>query len=175
MSNIFEYITNFRTPIIWKKIIIHHSLTKDGNAADSDSIKLWHTGKIGSSDHLKPDYNPYIQNPMLDVGYHAFIELVNGQLEYRIGRPLDMPGAHTKGQNDFSIGICCVGNFDLAEPSAELYDKTVILCRAFMARFGIARHYVLPHWAFADKSCPGYQFNILKLRNLISGNAPALP
>lgn len=155
---IFDYITNFKNPIFFKKIIIHHSFTKDGNTEDWKSIDAYHRS-LG--------WNM--------VGYHAGIEIVNGQLEYRIGRPLDMPGAHTKGQNDFSIGICCVGNFDLAEPSAELYDKTVILCRAFMARFGIASHYVLPHWAFADKSCPGYQFNILKLRNLISGNAPALP
>ena len=42
-----------------------------------------------------------------DVGYHYVIER-NGAI--RCARPIQVPGAHAKGHNHDSIGICCVGN-----------------------------------------------------------------
>jgi len=43
------------------------------------------------------------------IGYHAVIRR-NGQLED--GRPLADVGAHVKGHNEHSIGICMVGGVD---------------------------------------------------------------
>ena len=40
------------------------------------------------------------------IGYHYLIN-VDGQIE--LGRPIDMIGAHCKGHNANSVGICYVG------------------------------------------------------------------
>jgi N-acetylmuramoyl-L-alanine amidase len=110
----------------------------------------------------------------LEIGYHAGIELIadtisGAKYEYQIGRPLDMVGAHTKGMNDTSVGICLVGNFDLEEPSHPQYFMLASLCRAFQMRFDIPIQNILPHWAFADKTCPGLCFNFLKFREYVRG------
>ena len=44
------------------------------------------------------------------IGYHYVIDL-DGKVE--VGRPLTMTGAHCKGWNDHSIGICYVGGLDI--------------------------------------------------------------
>lgn len=49
------------------------------------------------------------QRGFRDVGYHYIIRL-NGKIEH--GRPLDEWGAHAKGYNSNSIGICYIGGTD---------------------------------------------------------------
>jgi N-acetyl-anhydromuramyl-L-alanine amidase AmpD len=72
--------------------------------------------------------------------------------------------------NDIALGICVVGNFDLAEPTHQQYFMLSALCRELMRRFDIPRHGISPHWAFADKTCPGRRFDMLKLRDYCSGS-----
>jgi len=148
----------------WQSIILHHSATTDGKTNDWQAIRLWHTGKIGSADKSNPNYNPYIEHPDLDIGYHFGIELNNGRLEYQIGRPLSLQGAHTVGRNETAIGICLIGNYDLTEPSNEQYFLLASLVRDLMRRFGISIYNVFGHNNFADKTCPGLLFNLTKLK-----------
>jgi hypothetical protein len=148
---IFDYITNFKNPIMWKHVIIHHSLTKDGDVKDWTAIRNYHVRGL----HFD------------DIGYHAGIELVNGKLEYQIGRPLDMQGAHTLGMNDVAVGICVVGNFDKESPAKQQYWLLALLCKAFMRRFGIPIQNINFHRDFADKSCPGRRFEKMVLRDFI--------
>lgn len=75
-------------------IIIHCAATYPGQDIGADTIRRWHM------DPNKPD------GPYSDIGYHGVIRR-DGTLES--GRPLDTPGAHTKGHNAKSIGICLVG------------------------------------------------------------------
>ena len=56
----------------------------------ADEIRLWHTRDNGWS----------------DIGYHYVIKR-DGTIEG--GRPEEVPGAHTRGHNTNSIGICMVG------------------------------------------------------------------
>jgi hypothetical protein len=163
-ETLFSEIENHGGVHTWSRIIIHHSATKDGNTNDWDSIKLWHTGQIGSSDSASVDYNPYVANKMQDIGYHSGLEFVNGRLVYRYGRSLEINGAHTIGQNHEAIGICVVGNFDLIEPSHQHYFMLACLCRAYMRRYGIPIQNVGGHNYFADKTCPGRRFDLLKLK-----------
>lgn len=151
----------------WKKIIIHHSATKDGIANDWQGIKLWHTGKIGSADIKSPDYNPYIAKPMKDVGYHWGLEYDNGVLTTKIGRPLYMQGGHTIGQNMVAIGICLVGNFDKFAPNVEQYEAVAKLCATLMRSFNIPKTEIHGHREYAYKTCPGKLFDIEKLRNMV--------
>jgi N-acetylmuramoyl-L-alanine amidase len=74
-------------------IIIHCSATKEGQDVSVDTIRDWHVNQRGFS----------------DIGYHYVIYL-NGQIEK--GRPMSQPGAHCKGFNRRSVGVCYVGGLD---------------------------------------------------------------
>lgn len=56
----------------------------------ASEIRDWHINKNGWS----------------DIGYH-YVNRRNGLIE--IGRPIEVAGAHVKGHNYDSIGICMVG------------------------------------------------------------------
>jgi hypothetical protein len=135
-----------------KKIIIHHSLTEDGQSVSWDAIRNYHTN----------------QNKWSDIGYHFGIELVDNDYEVFVGRPMSRGGAHTKGQNGDSIGICCVGNYDKVKPPRKMLEKLIILVKDLMGVFGVQRNQVFGHNNFCDyKSCPGASFDMDNLRRLL--------
>lgn len=153
LEEIQKQIREFKNPRPWTNIVIHHSLTKDGQVNDWNAIREYHTKTLGWA----------------DIGYQYGLEVVDGVLGYQIGRGLDVIGAHTLGMNDKAIGICVVGNFDLVEPDLAHYFMLSKLCQELMARFSIPIQNVNPHWAYANKSCPGKKFDMLKLREWIVG------
>ena len=75
-------------------IIIHCSATKEGRDFDVEDVRNWHVKG----------------NKWNDVGYHYVIKL-DGTIE--IGRPIDKMGAHCKGHNRNSIGICYAGGMGM--------------------------------------------------------------
>ncbi len=168
-----------QTKIKWNYIVIHHSATVDGKTNDWDSIRKWHTGKTGVADSKSKNYNPYVVNPMLDIGYHFGIEQCQNNLVYRIGRPLTMTGAHAVGLNGSNpkyagIGICVIGNFDKHIPSKAQYEMLIELCRAIQKQFSISAEKVIGHrdtYTFYKKpvlkTCPGKKFDFKTFRGLI--------
>ena len=80
------------------RIIIHHSLSGDVSV---DTIRDWH-----------------IERGFVDVGYH-FIVRESGAVES--GRHLHLVGAHAKGRNGDSVGICVVGDFNKTQPTLFQY------------------------------------------------------
>lgn len=80
-----------------REIIIHCSATPEGRDVRAAEIRRWHTLP-------KPKGNGWA-----DIGYHFVIDL-DGTVEP--GRPVDQAGAHCKGRNSHSIGICYVGGVD---------------------------------------------------------------
>ena len=75
-----------------RKIIIHCSATQEGKDIDAEEIKKWH-----------------LDRGWRDIGYHYVIKL-DGTVEE--GRPIEMSGAHTKGHNFHSIGVCYIGGVE---------------------------------------------------------------
>lgn len=123
-------------------IIIHHSLTKDGKTEDWASIKRYHMEEKGWA----------------DIGYHAGVERVDDKLTALTGRPLNMQGAHCEGHND-TIGICVVGNFDLAPPDGRLLDYAAMLVAGFLRMYPfLGINDIHKHHEYAAKSCPGTKF-----------------
>src|SRR4030042_6986928 len=116
----------------WAYIMVHHSLTKDGKTVSWQAIRKYHMGLIGSGNKNSPDFNPYLANPMRDIGYQFGIELINDHPEILIGRPLKEDGAHCPQQdmNKKAIGICFVGNFDEGPVPEEQWNAGVILVRS---------------------------------------------
>lgn len=72
-----------------KQIVIHCADTPEGKEFDSGDIKAWH-----------------LERGFSDIGYH-YVILLDGTIE--IGRDLNRAGAHAKGINKTSIGICYIG------------------------------------------------------------------
>ena len=71
------------------EIILHCSATAEGLDFSVRDIRAWHKAQGWA-----------------DVGYHYVVRL-DGTVQE--GRPLEQAGAHCKGHNDRSIGICYIG------------------------------------------------------------------
>lgn len=129
-------------------IIIHHSATKDGDTLSWDAIRRYHMNKGWS-----------------DIGYHFGIEKVSGSYQVLTGRPIGVVGAHTKGKNRNSIGICFVGNYDKEDAPAEMYNvgARLIAGLCFSVKYCMKSR-IYAHSDFANKSCPGRYFSIERLR-----------
>ena len=76
------------------KIIIHCADTPNGKYFDADNIRQWHKER---------GFN--------DIGYH-YVILLDGTIQ--LGRELKIVGAHARGVNRNSIGICYIGGKDAA-------------------------------------------------------------
>lgn len=133
-------------------IIIHHSLTKDGKTVDWDSIKKYHIETNGWD----------------DIGYHAGVERINGVITGLTGRPTNMIGGHCKGHND-TIGICIVGNYDLAPPDDDILKYAAELTASYLRMFALPIESVHKHHDYHPKSCPGKLFPWDKFINLVKG------
>ena len=95
-----------------EKVIVHCSATKPSMSVDAALIREWHVEERG----------------WRDIGYH-FVICRDGSIE--VGRPITESGAHCKGHNSDSIGVCLVGGVDefnnpvnnfLAEQFRVLHD-----------------------------------------------------
>ena len=131
-------------------LVIHHSLTRDGNTVNWNAIRRYHVEVNGWS----------------TWGYHWGVERVDD--EYRIleGRTMLLAGAHTK-DGDFnhkSIGVCMVGNFDLEPVPVVQWKLTLALCKKLCGFLDIQPGHVIGHREAQEmagiapegrKSCPG--------------------
>jgi len=147
-------------------ICIHHSLTKDGQVVDWEAIRKYHREVNGWS----------------EIGYHYGVERVGNRLSLQVGRSEAQPGAHTREMhmNGKSLGICVVGNFDLAPPGLEVLRFLADIVKRKIAEYGIPVQSVLGHrevgamagfdWKKGQyKSCPGKYFPMDTLRAMLSG------
>ena len=121
------------------KIILHCSATEEGKDINADTIRRWHMDGNGWS----------------DIGYHYVIK-VDGTLEQ--GRRVDKQGAHVKGHNADSIGICYVGglrNGEAADTMTEAQEITLInLVNALRLIFGYMP--ISGHNEYSSKACPSF-------------------
>lgn len=120
-------------------IIVLHCSDSDYCYHDNiETIREWHMKEQGFE----------------DVGYH-FVILKSGRIE--LGRAINVVGAHVKGQNWGSIGICLTGAQEFSEAqfkSAALLIETLALILPNLKK----QYGVLPHRFFnKNKTCPNYQ------------------
>ena len=122
------------------RIVLHCSATVEGKEYSVDTIRKWHTAKGWS-----------------DIGYHYVISL-DGCIA--IGRPVDKQGAHVRGHNKDTIGICYIGGVDAdIKPkdtmTPEQEDAFRQLVASIRTLFGedITIH---GHNEFSSKACPSF-------------------
>lgn len=134
-----------------KRIIVHHSLTKDSGTVSWGAIRKFHTQT------LKP--------PFKEIGYHAGCELVlSGQETYYeilMGRMWTERGAHCRGHNHDSLGICFIGNYDKIAPKKEMIKTGAKLIALWLDLFELSIKDIYSHHNFdANKTCPGSLFDM---------------
>jgi hypothetical protein len=94
----------------------------------------------------------HIQRGFDDIGYHFVIE-ENGKVCK--GRDINKQGAHVKGDNVESIGICVCGNFEETYPKVTQIKALALLIKKLFKEFGQLQ--ILGHkdFSLADTLCPG--------------------
>lgn len=119
------------------KIIIHCSATKPNQDIGVKQINKWHKA-----------------NGWSECGYHYIVRL-NGEIE--VGRPLDKPGAHCKGQNRNSIGVCLIGGLDASMESKNTFNKkqfTALKSLLASLQNSYPNVGIHGHNEFSSKACP---------------------
>lgn len=149
-------------------IVVHTSASGAVNQ-DVRMLRSWHRRKGWS-----------------DIGYH-YVIFDDNRAEFwedgrvAVGRPSNTEGAHCRGLNSESIGICCIGDGDHVVWTARQLDSLLWLCDLLMARYEIGVDNVIGHSEVnqlvdlgrlpakyrTDKSCPGARNSMAQLRAIL--------
>lgn len=123
-------------------IVVHYSATFEDQSFATADIRQWHK-----------------EAGMADVGYHWIIRR-DGVVEK--GRPEDQIGAHVRGHNEHTIGICWIGGLNrktgpligVDNRTPEQTAALVKLIRDIRTRHPGAA--VVGHKNLAATQCPGF-------------------
>jgi N-acetylmuramoyl-L-alanine amidase len=122
------------------KIIVHCTATPEGRDVTVDEIRRWHVEEKNWS----------------DIGYHWIVTL-NGTLER--GRPEHIQGAHAKGFNKNSIGLCYVGGVDkdmTPKDTRTKGQKETLKCILEDLKDRYPNAEIIGHRDVSSKACPSF-------------------
>ena len=98
------------------------------------------------------------ENGWSDVGYHQIV-YQDGTLV--AGRPMDRMGAHTRGHNRGSLGVCYVGS---SKPNPLQIATLISLANLFKSQYDIDCHDWYGHYEFTKaKTCPGVSMDLFRI------------
>ena len=122
------------------KIILHCSATREGQDISTETIRGWHVNERGWS----------------DIGYH-YVVLLDGTVDK--ARPVERQGAHVRGHNKGSIGICYIGGCDAdmnpKDTRTDLQKESLTeLISYLMDSYEDATLH--GHNEFSSKACPSF-------------------
>ena len=146
------------TPIVaprpWKWIVIHHSASPAGSMAVFDK------------EHKAKGWD--------GVGYHFVIgngtNSADGQVEVTPRWPIQKWGAHAKTAdnryNEYGIGICLVGNFDVERPTPRQLASLARLVAYLSKTYHIPINNVIGHRDTKPTECPGRYVSLPTIRQM---------
>lgn len=106
-----------------------------------------------------------------DIGYH-FLIAPNGDIW--AGRHIEQAGAHTRGRNARSVGVCLIGDLDEEDLTEEQKASLVTVLRALLKRFRLPIGAINFHRDYAPyKSCPGMKLDKGVVRSWVSSSEPS--
>ncbi|MCO7223570.1 N-acetylmuramoyl-L-alanine amidase [Pleionea sp. CnH1-48] len=149
--------------------IVIHTAAFRGKNCDADTIDRWHRARGWSG-----------------IGYHFVIlnnrhkDKADGTLEK--GRELSRMGAHARGINHRSVGICCIGHGDYDDFTDAQKTTLFQLVNRLMTQFDIPIEKVIGHREInslvdqgvvsssyrTSKSCPGNKVDMHQIREAIA-------
>lgn len=149
-----DEIRNKRTYKTKRKITsiaVHCSFSPQGRGDDAKTIDDWHKERWGSG-----------------IGYH-YVVLEDGTIQK--GRWADYTGAHVKGFNRNTIGICRIGGMGAEGQALEdITNKQIVALRNLTTllisdkMYGLLPEDILGHGEYpnVNKSCPLMNMNLLR-------------
>ncbi len=148
----------------WQYIVIHHS------ASESGSVETIHREHLQRKDAAG--------NPWQGIGYHFVIGNGRGMNDgavkatFRWGEQIH--GAHSGNAmfNVRGIGICLIGNFEIAPPTKAQIHAVRELVKVLAKRLRISRENLVGHAAVKATACPGKHFPLKDLRMVIPEHQP---
>lgn len=133
------------------KIIVHCS---DSDFGDADTIDHWH--KERGWDGI--GYHHVITNGIIQP--HTNYNLAHDGL-VQAGRNIKKQGAHCRGENKTSIGICLIGGHHFT--AKQLYIALPNLLFYYMREYGLDEKQIFGHRDFNDKkTCPNIDTILLR-------------
>ena len=119
------------------EIIVHCTATKEGVPVTIADITKWHKQKGYST-----------------IGYH-YVVMIDGKIKG--GRDVNISGAHCKGHNSHSIGVCYVGGLSKSgitkDTRTEAQKKSLVnLLKRLHQLYPTAT--IHGHNEFSKKACP---------------------
>jgi hypothetical protein len=145
-------------------LIIHCAATPNGRNHNAKDINYWHGhDRVAHGKTPFKRQRPAIENHASDlqhIGYH-FVVRTNGTID--LGRHLIEVGAHCRGHNFESVGICLIGN-DRFTP--EQWYALRLLCKGLQYEIPSLEH-IFGHTEVASyKTCPGFSVSDWLLCNM---------
>lgn len=88
--------------------------------------------------------------------------------EILMGRMWDTQGAHCRGQNQDSLGLCFIGNFDNYLPSVAQLTAGAKVVSLWLLLFDLTIGDVHMHCEYdPNKSCPGNLFSLRDFKSYV--------
>jgi len=153
----------------WTRVLPKAWLLKP--SAGFDRITVHHIGKSQNHDTAKNsvvhDLDGVITEHMDrnygDIGYHFVVDYAGRLWE---ARSLAYEGAHVSGQNEKNIGIVCMGNFDLQQPSEDQMTTVEQIVTVLEEHYSIKSNRLFGHRDLGQTACPGDKLypKVIKLR-----------
>jgi hypothetical protein len=134
----------------WRSIVLHHSATARGDVPSIDAAHRRLKDRNGQ--------------PWLGIAYHFVIGngqgMVDGEVQPTFRWQQQLQGAHAGDHlhNEYGIGICLIGNFNDARPTARQMAAVKKLVKALANRYAIGHNQVVRHLDIHATQCPGRLF-----------------
>lgn len=183
---------NYRHPLQWIGVVLHHSANGDTPARNAAEIKVYHTSYridyeiVTLQEYKRRKKNgdgEVFQKPWDDIAYHLLAEKVEGKPILVPGRSLTRIGAHanvrgiTNYFNERWIGFCVVGNHDKDDPDLQLWNLALAAVRGLSEKLGLRKGNVVGHAEVFERlglpsdhgrsmkrTCPGKNWDMEKFR-----------
>ncbi|MCT4565674.1 MAG: N-acetylmuramoyl-L-alanine amidase [Maledivibacter sp.] len=126
-------------------IIIHHATHSSATVSD---IHRWH-----------------LENGWSGFGYH-FLVTKDGRI-YR-DRPENAMGAHCKGYNTSSLGVCMQENYDVEKVSEIQFEALIGLCQYLFDKYRIST--IKYHRGLKANGYPGLNLSLGQVRSKVFCN-----
>ncbi len=136
-------------PRVWRYLVIHHSGSSVGNVAMIQAEHLRRGMENGMAYHF------LIGNGSAGLGDGEIAEGRRWKYQLQGGH------AHQDSLNQTGIGICLVGNFNRAAPTAAQWRALARLVVDLQREFNIADDHIHGHGQYfgEDSDCPGKNFD----------------
>ena len=120
---------------IWDSLVVHCSATRPSMDIGREEIDRWHKERGWSG-----------------IGYHMVIRR-DGTIE--LGRPIERMGAHVRGHNEGTVGVCLIGGLnESGDPAPEFEPEQMDALTRVVDWFDLP--IVGHHDLNAGKACPSF-------------------